>query len=224
MLERIGRPGDVVVLERPQHEHDGVDLTDVGEEAVAEALALARPLDQTADVDHLDGGVDDVAARRHRGQAVEALVGHLGDPDVGVLGGEGVRRGEGAAAGEGVVQRALAGVGEPDQSEPFHDRARQANGRPPTPPVGASRDRYGPCWRPSVARTARLRSIGRVTPAEALDRVVHCLDRAHDGGFKAKAFVRAREIVRDLPPEELAERAERGTLTGSTASARRRRG
>ena len=53
-----------------------------------------------------------------------------------------------------------------------------------------------------------------MTPAEALDRVVHCLDRAHDGGFKAKAFVRAREIVRDLPPEELAERAERGTLTG----------
>ena len=46
-----------------------------------------------------------------------------------------------------------------------------------------------------------------MTPAEALDRVVHCLDRAHDGGFKVKAFVRARDVVRDLPPEELAERA-----------------
>ena len=67
---------------------------------------------------------------------------------------------------------------------------------------------------PIGRRRLGLPSIGCVTPAEALDRVVHCLDRAHDGGFKAKAFVRAREIVRDLPPEELAERAARGTLTG----------
>jgi putative hydrolase len=53
-----------------------------------------------------------------------------------------------------------------------------------------------------------------VTPEQALDRVVHCLDRAHEGGFKAKAFVRAREIVRELPDGELEERAARGTLTG----------
>ena len=33
-------PGDVVVLERAQHEHDGVDLADVGEELVAETLTL----------------------------------------------------------------------------------------------------------------------------------------------------------------------------------------
>ena len=57
---------------------------------------------------------------RHRGQPVEAVVGHLGDADVRVLGGEGVRRGERAAAGEGVVQRGLARVGEADQAEAFH--------------------------------------------------------------------------------------------------------
>ena len=56
-------PGHVVVVERPQHEHDGVDLADVAEEVVAEALALARALDQAADVDDLHRGVDDV--RRH---------------------------------------------------------------------------------------------------------------------------------------------------------------
>ena len=117
---RVGRARHVVVLERPQHEHDGVDLADVGEELVAEALALARPLDEAADVDDLHRGVHDVAALGHRGQPVEALVGHLGDADVRVLGGERVRRGERAAAGEGVVQRALARVGEADEAEAFH--------------------------------------------------------------------------------------------------------
>ena len=62
----------------------------------------------------------DVAAARHLGQPVESLVGHLGDADVRVLGGERIRRGERAAACQGVVQRALAGVGEADQAEAFH--------------------------------------------------------------------------------------------------------
>ncbi|CAN5760336.1 MAG: PHP domain-containing protein [Ilumatobacteraceae bacterium] len=52
-----------------------------------------------------------------------------------------------------------------------------------------------------------------MTPVAALDRVVHCLDRAHDKGFKAKAFVRAREVVRATDPTEIAERAAAGTLT-----------
>lgn len=52
-----------------------------------------------------------------------------------------------------------------------------------------------------------------MTPVEALERVVHYLDRAHDTGFKAKAFVRALDVVRSLPPDEVAERAAAGTLT-----------
>ena len=52
-----------------------------------------------------------------------------------------------------------------------------------------------------------------MTPVEALERVVHCLDRAHETGFKTKAFVRALEVVRGIPPDELASRAEAGTLT-----------
>jgi putative hydrolase len=52
-----------------------------------------------------------------------------------------------------------------------------------------------------------------MTPVEALERVVHCLDRAHDTGFKTKAFVRALEVVRATPPEELESRAAAGTLT-----------
>jgi putative hydrolase len=52
-----------------------------------------------------------------------------------------------------------------------------------------------------------------MTPEEALDRIVHCLDRAHMGGFKVNAFVRAREVVRSTDPDELAERAANDTLT-----------
>ncbi len=52
-----------------------------------------------------------------------------------------------------------------------------------------------------------------MTPVEALERVVHFLDRAHDTGFKTKAFVRALEVVRGIPIEELEARAEAGTLT-----------
>ncbi len=52
-----------------------------------------------------------------------------------------------------------------------------------------------------------------MTPEAALDRVVHCLDRAHDTSFKAKAFVRARDVVRETDPAEIAERAVAGTLT-----------
>ncbi|MBA3982624.1 MAG: PHP domain-containing protein [Acidimicrobiia bacterium] len=52
-----------------------------------------------------------------------------------------------------------------------------------------------------------------MTPVAALDRVVHCLDRAHDNGFRAKAFGRARDVVAGMPDAELAERAATGTLT-----------
>ena len=49
-----------------------------------------------------------------------------------------------------------------------------------------------------------------MTPVEALERVVHCLDRAHETGFKTKAFVRALEVVR-------------GHTAGGAARAGRRR-
>jgi putative hydrolase len=55
-------------------------------------------------------------------------------------------------------------------------------------------------------------TIDSMTPEQALLRVIHCLDRAHDTGFKAKAFGRALEVVRSIPPEELAERAANNTL------------
>ena len=130
MLERVGWTGDVVVDERPQHEHDGVDLADVGQELVAEALTLAGALDEPADVDDLDRCVDRLLRLRHHGELVETIVGHLGDADVRVLRGERVRRGERTTAGERVVQRTLARVGETDQTETFHEPSRGYRPRP----------------------------------------------------------------------------------------------
>jgi putative hydrolase len=52
-----------------------------------------------------------------------------------------------------------------------------------------------------------------MTPEAALLRVIHCLDRAHESGFKTKAFVRALDVVRTTDPVEIAERARDERLT-----------
>jgi len=52
-----------------------------------------------------------------------------------------------------------------------------------------------------------------MTPEQAILRVIHCLDRAHASGFKSKAFVRALDVVRTTPVDELESRAAAGTLT-----------
>lgn len=51
-----------------------------------------------------------------------------------------------------------------------------------------------------------------MTPVEALERVVHCLDRANDTGFRRTAFVRSLDVVRALPDDELRRRSDDGTL------------
>lgn len=52
-----------------------------------------------------------------------------------------------------------------------------------------------------------------MSPVEALERAIHYLDRAHESGFKTKAFVRALDVIRSLEPAEVEERAATGTLT-----------
>ncbi len=52
-----------------------------------------------------------------------------------------------------------------------------------------------------------------MTPEDALERVVHLLDRAHASAFKAKAFLRARDVVRETDQAELSQLAAAGKLT-----------
>lgn len=52
-----------------------------------------------------------------------------------------------------------------------------------------------------------------MTPEQALLRVIHYLDRAHETGFKAKAFTRALDVVKNTDPSELEARVANDTLT-----------
>ncbi len=70
-----GDVDDVVVGERAHHLADRVRLADVGEELVAQALALARALDDAGDVDERDRRRDDPLAVEDLREDVEARVG-----------------------------------------------------------------------------------------------------------------------------------------------------
>lgn len=50
-------------------------------------------------------------------------------------------------------------------------------------------------------------------PVEALERVAYCLDRVLAESHRVKAYVRAADAIRDLPPGELERRHADGTLT-----------
>jgi putative hydrolase len=52
-----------------------------------------------------------------------------------------------------------------------------------------------------------------VSPIAALERVMHLLDRSHEGGFRSKAFFGALLTAREVGEDELRRRAEAKTLT-----------
>ena len=49
-------------------------------------------------------------------------------------------------------------------------------------------------------------------PAEALERIGYLLDRAREKSYRVRAYQRAAETIRALPPDELAGRVAAGTL------------
>jgi putative hydrolase len=51
-----------------------------------------------------------------------------------------------------------------------------------------------------------------VEPADALERIGYLLDRAREKSYRVRAYQRAAETVRALPPDELAARVANGTL------------
>ena len=134
VVEGVGAAHHVVVLEGPQHQHDGVDLADAGQEAVAQALARRRPGHQPGDVDELEGGRHDLLRLAHLGQRASAGGRAPGRcrPWLSVV--ENGWAATGAdAAGQGVEQRRLAGVGQADEAETFHRTGRCPGGSSPVP-------------------------------------------------------------------------------------------
>src|SRR3712207_7445477 len=62
---------------------DGVALTDVAEELIAQSFALGSAFHEAGNVDNLAGGRYDSARVNYLGEAVETLIGNADDAQVG---------------------------------------------------------------------------------------------------------------------------------------------
>ena len=122
VTQRIGAAlhmGDIAVLEAADHMDDGVGGTDVGQELVAQTLALGSALDQACDVDELDDGRGGLLGGVEVGQPLQTLVGHGNHTHIGVDGAEGVVVGRNAGVGDGIEQSGLAHIGQTNDTK-FH--------------------------------------------------------------------------------------------------------
>ncbi len=68
--------GDIVVFKAAQHVYDGIDFANVGEELVAETLALRCAANQTGNIDEGDAGRDDFLRAGDVGKDFHARIGH----------------------------------------------------------------------------------------------------------------------------------------------------
>jgi hypothetical protein len=115
-VDAAGHVHHVVVFEAAHHMGDGVGLADVGQELVAEPLALGRAGDQPGDVDELHRGGDDLGGLADGGDDIEPRIGQRHDADVGVDGAERIVLGRDAGLGQRVEEGGLADVGQSDDA------------------------------------------------------------------------------------------------------------
>jgi len=115
--------GDVAVLEAAHHVRDRIDLADVGEELVAEALAFRGAAHQAGDIDEGEPRRHDLRRLGERRQRIEPRVRHRHLADVRLDGAERiVRRLRGRGRGQRIEERRFADVRQPD------DAALEAHG------------------------------------------------------------------------------------------------
>ena len=107
---------DIAVFKAADDVNDPVHLADVGEEAVAEPLALGGAADQTGDVDKFDDSRRHLVGLIHVRQHVEPVVGHRDNADVRVDCAEGIVGRFRFACGHGVEERAFPDIGESDDT------------------------------------------------------------------------------------------------------------
>ncbi len=91
---------------------DGVYLTDVGEEFIAQTLAFGCAFYKTGDIHKFDDGGGVFVRVVHFCQNVQTVVGNGDHAHVGLDGAEGIVCRLGAGVGDGVEEGAFANVGQ----------------------------------------------------------------------------------------------------------------
>ena len=102
---------DVFVLKAAHHMHDGVNLSYMRKEFVAQAFAAAGAFDQACDVYKFHRRRRNLLGLVHLCQNIQPLVRHRHDASIGFNGAKRIIRRLRACAGNGVKQRAFAHVG-----------------------------------------------------------------------------------------------------------------
>ena len=139
-VHRARNVNHVIVLEAAHHVHDGVHLADVGQELVAQALALAGALHQAGDVHKLHPGGDDLLRARERRKLLQAPIGHGHHARIGLDRAEGEIGSGGLGVGhQSIEEGGFAHVGQPHDSGFEHGW----NLRGPVLPTGPGRPGFG---------------------------------------------------------------------------------
>ncbi len=108
---------DIRVVESAHDLRDRIRLSDVGEELVAEPLALRGALHDARDVDEAHRRGQDALTAEDLREDAEALVGQVHDAHVRLDRGERVVRREHRVLGERVEEGGLADVGQADDAD-----------------------------------------------------------------------------------------------------------
>jgi len=95
---------------------DGVGLTDVGEELVAQAFALGRAFDKAGDIGEFKRRINGLLRVEQLHQVVHALIRHLNNADVGVDGRKRIVLRQHLGIGDRAEQSGLADIGQSDDS------------------------------------------------------------------------------------------------------------
>ena len=105
--------GHVLVLKAADNLGDGIHLTDMGQEFVAQTFALGGSLDQSGNIDEAHGGGNGFPfGFVHIRQSGKAAVGNIDNADVGLNGAERIVGRLSAGLGNGIEQRAFADIGQ----------------------------------------------------------------------------------------------------------------
>src|SRR5688572_19871218 len=112
-----------------------------------------------------------------------------------------------------VVAKAYGAASAPPPASALYSEDFPALGSPTNPnrSIGLARVR-GPGSAPRTRPVGWPAMTATLSPADALDRVVYLLDRALAEGRRVQAYAKARDLVRDLGDDEIAQRHADGTL------------